>query len=460
LSARGDTIAAVATPPGQGSVAIVRVSGPDARRILEDLFRRRQGPSPLEPRRVYAGKVVDAVGGGVIDEVLAFVMPAPQSYTGEDVVEIQCHGGSVVTRRVLESVLAAGARAAAPGEFTKRAFLNGRLDLAQAEAVAAVIAARSEAGLRLARSQLDGHLSAHVGALRDAIIRARAVCEAALDFPEEDLGELDEASVLVEVSRVQREVEALTATFERARVRYEGARVVLVGKSNVGKSSLLNLIAGRERAIVTPMPGTTRDLIEAAVTLDGVPVVVVDTAGFREADDVVERLGVDRTHAAVAEASCAIAVFDRSRPLDDDDRMVAQVLRRRPAIAVVNKCDLPARVAHEDIAALVGEMPVIEMSALAGSGLDLFEGALSAALSEGGAAVSDEVVIFRARHRDAALEAAEELARAATSLAAGAPAELIASDLSRAAAALASITGEVTSEDVLDRVFAEFCIGK
>ncbi len=453
-----DTIAAIATPLGQGGIAVVRVSGPDARAIVAQLLERRG--RPLQPRRVYVGKLLDRPAGSAIDEVLVFTMRAPHSYTGEDTAEIQCHGGSIVSGRVLQAVLEAGARPAAPGEFTRRAFVNGRLDLAQAEAVADLIAARSDAAQRLAWSQLEGHLSTRVETLRASVVAARALCEAAIDFADEDLPELENTRLALALGRVREEVDALAATFARTRVRYEGARAVFVGRPNVGKSSVLNALAGRERAIVTPVAGTTRDVLEATITACGVPVVIADTAGLRDTDDVVERAGVERTRAALADAGCALAVFDGSAVLDAADHAVAAAVRGRPVVAIVNKRDLPVVTTKDDVAALVGDAAIVELSALRGDGLRELEAAIARVLLAGTDGDDAEVGIFRERHRDAARRAAVDLARAAQALDAGAPLELVASDIAAAADALGAITGIVTSEDVLDRVFAEFCIGK
>jgi tRNA modification GTPase len=457
-----DTIAAIATAPGQGGVAIVRLSGPHAHTIVRCLFRGRSEDAEVPPRRVCVGRILDRPGGRAIDEVLVFTMRAPRTYTGEDTAEIQCHGGSLITAQVLAATVDAGARPAGPGEFTRRAFLNGRLDLAEAEAVADLIAARSEDGARLAWSQLDGQLSSRVATLRAAVVEACALCEAAIDFPDEDISELSDARLGRELVRVRGEIEALAATFDRARVRYEGARVVLVGKPNVGKSSILNALVGRERAIVTAVAGTTRDVVETAVTVRGVPVTLADTAGIRDTGDVIERLGVERSRAAIADARCVVAIFDSSSVLEDADRDVAETISARPALAVLNKADLVPAISISDVRSLVGSVPVVALSARTGEGLAELEAALADALAAPvtNAAGDDETVIFRERHRDAARQAAEAIHRAERGLAVHAPVELIASDLAAAAGALGAITGEIVNEDVLDRVFAEFCVGK
>ncbi|MCC6763316.1 MAG: tRNA uridine-5-carboxymethylaminomethyl(34) synthesis GTPase MnmE [Deltaproteobacteria bacterium] len=456
-----DTIAAVATAAGSAGVAIVRVSGTDAHAVAGAIFRRRGGPGVPQTRRIYVGKLVDPRTGEVLDEVLAFGMRAPSSFTGEDVVEFHCHGGALVTQRVLESVCASGARPAEPGEFTKRAFLNGRIDLAQAEAVADLIAARSEAGRRLALSQLEGNLSSSVARLRGALVGACALCEAALDFSEEDLPEVEGTDVGDALKRVRRELEGMAATFERGRLKYDGARVALVGRPNVGKSSLMNALVGRDRAIVTPIPGTTRDVLEAGIVVGGAPVVLLDTAGLRSTTDLVEALGVERTRGAVEEARCVLVIFDGSTTLDADDAHVVDAVRPGRTVAVVNKTDLPPQVSDAEVRSLVGDAPIVRVSAVTQEGIEALMAAMkSTVFGLGQHPDEEEVVLFRARHHDAVRESLSHLSRAERAIEEGSPLELVASDLGLAAAALSSITGEITTEDVLDRVFADFCLGK
>jgi tRNA modification GTPase len=460
MSAKTDTIAAIATPPGAGGVAIIRVSGPDAIEIVNRVFVRRDGKGIMEPRRVYVGRLHDRVGGKVIDEVVVFAMAGPRSYTGEDVVEIQCHGGSLVSEAVLESACAAGARPAAPGEFTKRAFLNGRMDLAQAEAVADLIMARSDAGRRLAWSQLQGTLSTRVGRLRDAIIKARARCEVVLDFADEDVPELTRSELAAELAVVRTELETLVGSFDRGRLRYQGSRVAIVGRPNVGKSSLLNALIGRDRALVTPIPGTTRDVVEAEIVVEGAPVVLMDTAGLRNTEDVVEAMGVDRSRAALDEADAIIVVFDRSAAVDAMDRVVADAVGTRRCVAVLNKADLAQETSERDVRRMLGDVEVVEVSAITGSGTERLVAAVRRLLANRATVSDDEVVLFRSRHRDAARRALVDLQHAEEAATGELPLELVASDLAAAAAALGDITGEVTTEDVLDRVFADFCLGK
>jgi tRNA modification GTPase len=365
-----------------------------------------------------------------------------------------------VSQRVLESVCAAGARPAAPGEFTKRAFLSGRLDLAQAEAIADLIGARTEAARRMAWSQLDGQLSTRVTGLREAIVAARALCEATLDFADEDIPELTTSELAEELGDVRAQLASLSGTFERARVRYEGARVAVVGRPNVGKSSLLNALAGKDRALVTAVAGTTRDVIEVSIAVDGVPITLMDTAGLRESPGEIEAMGIERSRGAIADSACILAVFDRTVPLGADDGMVADAVRGRRVIAVLNKSDLPSMTSRSEVAALLGGALVVETSAVLGDGIPQLARAIGSGVAGREGEPDEEVVIYRVRHRDAVRMAMRDVESALSALSAGYALELVASDLTAAAAALDGITGEVSTEDVLDRVFAEFCIGK
>jgi len=400
--------------------------------------------------------------GEMLDQVLILDMPAPRSYTGEDVVELQCHGGVLVTQRILESVIAAGARIAEPGEFTRRAFLNGRLDLTQAEAVAALIAARDDAAMRLALRQLSGALGLEVKALRAALVDALAVVEGALDFSSEELDEPqlpDERTVGEALEEVSARVERLLATYPAARAAYEGGRVVIVGKPNVGKSSLFNALLGRDRALVTPLAGTTRDVVEAELWEGGFRMVVADTAGLGSPLGPIDARSMELTRAALTEASLAIAVFDASARLTAEDVAVARALDGKRAIAALNKSDLGTVVGPGDLLALLPQAQIFPTCAVTRSGVDELRRALAAS-APALEALPAGAVVFAARHR-AALEAALEALRGALrSVASGQGLEVVAAELRQAADELGTLTGEVASEEVLDRVFERFCVGK
>jgi tRNA modification GTPase len=470
-----DTIAAIATPPGAGGVGIVRLSGPRAFAIGRALFRPARAPrdDAAEPpsRLLTYGHVVDPATGEVVDEVLAAFMRAPHTYTREDVVEVDAHGGPLLLRRILALALGAGARAARPGEMTLRAFLNGRLDLAQAEAVMALIQAESAAGLRLAMRQLSGDLSARVQAARAPALAALVRIEAALDFPEEEVPQPDRAALAELTGQARAGVAALLAGAERGLLLRQGVRVAILGRPNVGKSSLLNALLGHDRAIVTPIAGTTRDTIEETATLGGVALYLVDTAGLVESDDPVERIGVERTRAAAATADVALFVLDGSQPLTPADHTAAADLRARgfgapagdgdarPLVLVLNKDDLPPVLREQEARALWPAAPLARTSTRRPAGVRPLEEALAALVGSGGATGEDPLVAS-VRHRDALRRAAEALAEAVEALTRGIPLDLVALDLRGALEALGEITGETATADLLDRIFAEFCIGK
>jgi len=449
-----DTIAAIATPVGEGGVGIVRISGADAPAIRDRIFKPKGG-SGWTPMKLRYGRVV--AGDTTVDEALAVYFKAPRSYTREDVVEIHCHGGAMPLRRTLELALAAGARQAEPGEFTLRAFSNGRIDLAQAEATLGVIQARTQTGMQLALQQLDGRLSREVRAARSGALDALAYMTALVDFPEDDV---PEAEVLQPLRTALAEIERLYRGAEQGILYRYGARAVLVGRPNAGKSSLLNALLQVERAIVTPVPGTTRDTLEETANLGGVPVVLIDTAGIVETDDPVERIGVERSRQALAAADIVLLVLDRSAPLSDEDLAIAALTFGRPTVLVANKADLEPRLqaaplleAHPSLRATA------ETSALSGVGLDSLGDIVARALL-GTEALTGQTLVTDPRQRDALGRAAVYIRAAIEALEAGVPVDLAAVDVTGAVQALGEITGETVGEDLLAAIFSRFCIGK
>jgi tRNA modification GTPase len=425
------------------------------------------------------GDLVDPATGARIDRALAVVMRAPASLTGEDVAEIQCHGGPFVVRRIVAIAVAAGARLAEPGEFTRRAFMNGRMDLAEAEAVADIVAARSDSALAIALEQLSGALSFRVAELRGQVIAIRAHLEVEIDFSDEDIRLPSRREVAAEIERLIADVAVLHDSFARGLLMRDGVRATIVGKPNAGKSSLLNLLLGADRAIVTAIAGTTRDVIEDSVQLGPYALVLNDTAGVRESADTVERIGIERTMRSARDADLLIAMFDASRPLEPADHDVIRLTAGRPGLAILNKRDLPGAISANDLRAHGLALPILPFSAI-----DLDEAAtvraeltktIAALVSpapvilrersgEGsagsGTTSSDQIAISRERHRDALAMALEALKNARSAALSLMPPEIVAVDILAAAAALGSITGEVSGEDVLDAIFRDFCIGK
>lgn len=459
-----DTIAAIATPPGQGGVAIIRVSGPHAETVARQVFILSRSSQPLLSHHLYVGKIIDPLTDRPLDQGLLFLMRAPRSYTGEDVAEIHCHGGSLLARRILATVLSQGARLASPGEFTKRAFLNGRLDLSQAEGVLDLIQAKSDQGLSLAWEQLSGRLSAACTAIREKLLGLTVYVEAFIDFPEDDIPERAQAELDHDIETLSGEIAALCSTFSQGKVYREGIRTVIIGKPNVGKSSLLNLLTGTERAIVTAVPGTTRDILEETIIVGGVPLVVWDTAGLRRTTDEVERLGVERARFGLRESELVLAVFDASRPLDEDDETVLCETVDKKMIPVLNKVDLPLVVNLGDLEIRLRENPLVHLSARCGMGLgDLEKRIQQVAFGTDSVYGNEQTgggIVSRIRHRDALVKAEQLLRQAKTGLRQGLPLDLFAVDLRAALDHIGEITGHVTTEDILDQVFREFCIGK
>ncbi len=461
-----DTIVAPATPAGQGAVAIIRLSGPRAFEIARTLWHPiRQGYSEGADRavqrwRLRLGEIRDPQTGVTLDRALCVLMPGPDSLTGEDVAELHCHGGVYLVRRIIALATAGGARIAEPGEFSRRAFLNGRIGLTEAEAVADLVSARSENALKQAIAQLDGALARRVEGLRGQIIAIRSHLEAEIDFGDEDIRLPSRKEIACDLTRLLGDVTLLHDSFARGRIAREGARATIVGKPNAGKSSVLNLLLGSDRAIVTPIAGTTRDVIEDSIQLGPWPLVIQDTAGIRDGGDEVERIGIERTRRHVATADLVIAVFDSSRPFEPEDASVIELCAGRPSVALLNKRDLSQRLDAAELLERCLSRDVLDFSALTAAGLpelrELLERKVEAIAGPG---QGDTITISRERHR-AALASARDAIEAARRNVAAMPPEIVALDVGLAAEALGAITGEVSNEDVLDAIFREFCIGK
>lgn len=451
-----DTIAAVSTPPGEGGIGIVRLSGPEAYAIAGRLFAPARAGSGFKSHALHYGFIVDPATGERVDEVLLAPMRAPRTYTREDVVEINCHGGLLPVRRVLELAIREGARLAEPGEFTKRAFLNGRIDLSQAEAALDLIRAKTAAAERVAMGQLEGGLSKRVNSILERMKEFCAHVEACIDFPEDEIEPASLAEIKDGLLASGKEARGLSDSFEEGRLLKEGIKAVIAGRPNVGKSSLLNALLKEDRAIVTEMPGTTRDVLEECVNIKGLPMRIVDTAGIRQAHDMAEEEGVRRTLRAIESADIVLGVLDASEPLHEGDHELIENIRNRNALLVVNKTDLPRR--------LGGSLPeglrVVEVSAKTGAGLDALRDAIFDSSVKNRAVMSEGVVVTSIRHR-LSLERAEDRMRAALSaIEDEKPLEIVAMELREALDALGEIVGAVTTEDILDRIFSEFCIGK
>ncbi|MCC6397218.1 MAG: tRNA uridine-5-carboxymethylaminomethyl(34) synthesis GTPase MnmE [Bacteroidetes bacterium] len=470
-----DTIAAVGTPPGAGAIAIVRVSGPDAIRIADLVFRGAARLSDAEGYSVHYGHALDAKGS-LLDEVLATVFRLPRSFTGEDMVEISCHGGSLVTRLLMESVIAAGARAAGPGEFTRRAFLNGRIDLSQAEAVADLIAARSRRGQSISLGHLEGRLGKLVQGLRKEVLDLCALLELTLDFSEEGLDLITREDLAARLNGLAFHIDTLASSYEQGRLYRDGVSVVLAGEPNAGKSSLFNALLKQDRAIVTAVPGTTRDALEESILIEGILFRLTDTAGLRETSDHVEQLGVERSRAAMTKADIVLHVMDAevSPSVQEHLERMAVHQEGQHFLPVLNKCDVlevwpPERSAYhrEDAgeggaastAQAVGQSWVA-VSAKTGRGLDELRTAVARLVTSSSSFGEEDMCITNIRHKECLSKSASCLKAGRNSLESGASQEYIAFDVREAASALSEITGEVTSEELLNHIFSRFCIGK
>jgi tRNA modification GTPase len=457
-----DTIAAIATAPGAGGIAVVRISGPQAEAIAIHLFRMKNGLRPvLETHHLYYGHILSPEGGAIIDEVMIALMRAPRSYTGEDVLEIHGHGGYLLPQRILEEVLKAGARLAEPGEFTKRAFLNNRMDLSQAEAVADMIAAQTDRGLELAQAQYQGRLSGSIEKLHAELADILALLEAAIDFVE-DIDDLPEdKSIPKRLQNIVQDLNKLAASYREGKIFKDGVSVVIAGRTNVGKSSLLNYFLGEQRAIVTPIPGTTRDFIEEPVRIHDIVVRLTDTAGIRKTGEAIEQAGIDLVWQRVAAADAVLILLDGSEEMTAEDREIIEKLRGKTLIPVVNKADLPQTLSEEEISRILPGKVAIRISAKYGNGLeDLQEAIYRHFYRDRSDNNPSADIITHLRHRLAIEKAVFHLCEATAGAVRDVSPELTAADLRDALDALEEIIGKTANDMILARIFASFCIGK
>ncbi len=444
----GETIAAIATPPGEGGVAIVRISGNDAIAVAEKIF---SGPvRSYKTHTAHFGKVIDAEGN-VVDEALVLAMLAPKSYTGEDTIEIHCHGGSLITRKVLETILEAGARAAQPGEFTFKAFINGKLDLAQAEAVQQLIGAKNELALQMAETQLQGKLSLCICSFQKQLVDIAAILEAWVDFPEEDLEFASMEEVIEQLNQVLESMQRLAETFHDGKIASHGISLCLAGPPNVGKSSLMNALLGKERAIVTNIPGTTRDLIEEEMRLGLLHFRLIDTAGIRETDEIVEREGIRRSKQAMQKADLILLVLDASRGICNESEELIAIAPKEKTLLIWNKVDLAEPPFREDS---------VRVSAKEGTGLNELRQQIDKLLWRKGPPCKEEVFITSARHHQALMAAIGALNALIEGLKTKISPEFLASDMRKTLSELGTIIGANITEDVLSAIFSKFCIGK
>ncbi len=456
---KADTIAAIATPAGEAGVGIVRVSGEDAERIAAALFARAEGKNGrLESHRLYYGAIRDPETNKILDQVLLTIMRMPHSYTGEDVVEVHCHGGVLVVHRILGAVLAQGARHADPGEFTKRAFLNGKLDLAQAEAVLDLVAARTEKGADLALSQISGELSNWVGDLREELLDILAQVEAAIDFPEEEIELLELSALVAKIDGLREKINGIIDTYEWGRLFREGARVCICGRPNVGKSSLFNALLGEERAIVTSIPGTTRDVIEESINLDGLAVVLLDTAGVRDATDEVERIGVNLSRIHFEKSEAVIVVLDGSAAITSEDRTFLSSTTKKMGLIAINKIDLERTVDCGQLRQLIGDKKILPVSAREGDGIGELRKSLRELILH--TDTDPPFVLTNVRHKTALLCGERALAEAGVALDESQPPEVVAVALQQAREYLEEVVGLIQRDDILELIFSKFCIGK
>ncbi|MBR0008858.1 MULTISPECIES: tRNA uridine-5-carboxymethylaminomethyl(34) synthesis GTPase MnmE [Bacillus] len=458
-----DTIAAISTPMGEGAIAIVRLSGPEAIQIADKIYKGPKGKtlSSVESHTIHYGHIVDRPSDRVVEEVMVSVLKAPRTFTREDVIEINCHGGIVTVNQVLQLALREGARLAEPGEFTKRAFLNGRIDLSQAEAVMDLIRAKTDRAMNVAMNQMEGRLSALVRRLRSEILETLAHVEVNIDYPEyDDVEEMTHQILVEKATAVKKEIETLLRTSEQGKILREGLSTVIIGRPNVGKSSLLNSFVHEAKAIVTDIPGTTRDVIEEYVNVRGVPLRLVDTAGIRETEDIVERIGVERSRQVLKEADLILLVLNYSEELSDEDVKLFEAVEGMDVIVILNKTDLEAKIDTERVRELANGRPVVTTSLLKEEGINDLEEAIQSLFYTGAIESGDLTYVSNTRHISILQQAKRAIEDALSGIEQDVPIDMVQIDLTRCWELLGEIIGDSVHESLIDQLFSQFCLGK
>jgi tRNA modification GTPase len=458
-----DTIAAISTPMGEGAIAIVRLSGDEAFDIGAKVFRGMKGTSMKEfaSHTIHYGHIIDPDTEQVVEEVMVSVMKGPKTFTREDIIEINCHGGLVSVNKVLQLVLKHGARLAEPGEFTKRAFLNGRIDLSQAEAVMDLIRAKTDRAMNVALNQMEGRLSKLIRKLRQEILETLAHVEVNIDYPEyDDVEEMTHGVLMEKSKRVRDEIDKLIQTSEQGKILREGLSTVIIGRPNVGKSSLLNSLVHENKAIVTDIPGTTRDVIEEYVNVRGVPLRLVDTAGIRETEDIVERIGVERSRQVLKEADLILLVLNYADELTHEDEQLFEAVKGMDVIVIVNKTDLPQKINLDRVRELAKEHPLVTTALLEEEGIDELEEAISSLFFAGSIEAGDMTYVSNSRHIALLNQASQAINEAINSVEMGTPIDIAQIDLTRTWELLGEIIGDSVHESLIDQLFSQFCLGK
>lgn len=455
-----DTIAAISTAMGEGAIAIVRVSGDDAVAAVNKIYKGKNSLLEVESHTIHYGYILEKSTEQVIDEVMVAILKAPRTFTREDIVEINCHGGLVSVNRVLQQVLQAGVRLAEPGEFTKRAFLNGRIDLSQAEGVIDLIRAKTDKAMNVAIGQVEGRLSKKIKQLRQALLETVAHVEVNIDYPEYDAEEMTNKLLLEKVQYVKAEIDHILSTAQQGKILRDGLSTVIIGRPNVGKSSLLNSLVHEAKAIVTDIPGTTRDVIEEYVSVRGIPLRLLDTAGIRETEDIIEKIGVERSRQVVKNAELVLLVLNYGDPLTKEDESLFEIIADLEAIIIVNKTDIPMKIDLEKVKRLANGRPVVSTSLIEDQGIDELEGAISQLFFQGDIEGGDLTYVSNSRHIALLHQAKITSKEAIQALEINVPIDMVQIDITRTWEILGEILGDTVSESLIDQLFAQFCLGK